>query len=43
MDIKRLSMLNSTIVETFFTEFKELRNQYSVETEDIYNMCETGF
>ena len=43
MNIKRLSMLNSTVVKTFFSEFKELRSQYSVEIEDIYNMNEIDF
>ena len=43
MNIKRLSALNPVIIKRFFAEFEQLRTEYNVEMEDIYNMDETGF
>ena len=43
MNIKRLSVLNSVIIERFFAEFKQLQTKYNVEMKDIYNMNETEF
>ncbi|ERF69214.1 hypothetical protein EPUS_02181 [Endocarpon pusillum Z07020] len=43
MDIKRLSALDPTVIESFFSEFEQLRSQYGVEIENIWNMDETGF
>jgi Tc5 transposase DNA-binding domain len=43
IDAKRLSALDSGIMEEFFVEFNRLRNDYKVDFEDIYNMDETGF
>lgn len=43
IDVKRLSALNSAIIEHFFDEFKHLHSEYAVETQNIYNMNETGF
>jgi DDE superfamily endonuclease/Tc5 transposase DNA-binding domain len=43
MDVKRLTALDPTIIERFFSEFERLRSEYSVEIDDIYNMDETGF
>ena len=43
MNIKRLSALNSVIIECFFAEFEQLQSEYNVKIEDIYNINETGF
>lgn len=40
MDNKRVSALNSTVIERFFSEFERLRSEYDVELQDIYNMDE---
>ena len=38
-----MSALNTDIMKVFFAEFIQLKNEYNVEDEDIYNMDETGF
>ena len=43
MNIKRLSALNSVIIERFFAEFEQLQTEYNVKMKDIYNMNETEF
>ena len=43
MNIKRLSALNSIIIERFFAEFEQLWTEYNVEMKDIYNIDETEF
>jgi hypothetical protein len=43
MDAKRVSALDVDIINTFFTEFKELQTTYKVDPEDIYNIDKTGF
>jgi hypothetical protein len=43
LDAKRMSALDPSIVEDFFTRFIRLKTEYSVENEDIYNIDETGF
>ncbi len=43
MDAKRLSALDSTIVEEFFAEFSRLKSTYNIKEKNIYNMDETGF
>ena len=43
MKNKRLSALDSAIIKQFFTEFERLQHEYKVESQNIYNMNETGF
>jgi hypothetical protein len=43
MDINRLTSLDQNIIETFFTKLSELRAQYNIESDDLYNMDEKGF
>ena len=43
MNIKRLSALDSVIIEHFFAEFEQLWIKYNIEMKDIYSMDETGF
>ncbi len=43
INIKRLSVLNSVIIEYFFAEFKQLQTEYNIEMKDIYNINETEF
>ncbi len=43
MDVKRLMALDSDVIKRFFAEFEHLRSTYAVESQDIYNMDETGF
>jgi hypothetical protein len=43
MDAKRMSALDTEIVEAFFLDFERLKAKYNVEIDDIYNVDETGF
>ena len=43
MNIKRMMALDSDVIKRFFVEFEQLRSQYAVDSQDIYNMNETGF
>ena len=43
MDAKRVSALDTDIINTFFTEFEELCTTYKIDMEDVYNMDETEF
>ena len=43
IDIKRLSTLDSVIIERFFVEFGCLYSEYNVDIEDTYIINETGF
>jgi DDE superfamily endonuclease len=43
LNVKRASALDSATIERFFSEFEWLRSEYNIESEDIYNMDETGF
>ena len=43
INIRRVSALNSVIIEHLFTEFEQLQIQYDVKMKDIYNMIETEF
>ena len=43
MNAKRVSVLDTDIINTFFVEFKELCTTYKIDMEDVYNMDETGF
>ena len=43
VNIARLIALDSGIIKLFFTKISDLRTQYQVELEDLYNMDEKGF
>ncbi|KAF7503935.1 hypothetical protein GJ744_003016 [Endocarpon pusillum] len=43
LDAKRMSALDPSIMEEFFTEFVQLKSEYNVADQDVYNMDETGF
>jgi hypothetical protein len=43
MDIQRLLALDSNIITTYFNKVAELRHQYRIELDDMWNMDEKGF
>jgi hypothetical protein len=43
MDIQRLLALDPNIITTYFNKVAELRHQYGIELDDIWNMDEKGF
>ena len=43
MDIQRLLSLDPNIITTYFNKVAELRHQYGIELDDMWNMDEKGF
>ena len=43
MDTKRVSALDTDIINTFFTKFKELCTIYKIDMENVYNIDEIEF